>query len=181
MVMIAAVLLLFWCRDYLILRMSPLHRITFRLGLYTGVVLGTTTLLSMVAWRMGMSFVSRFIWSLPVLVTVITLHIGGAILCFWLRRSDRYHRVWLTALIPTPVVWFFLGSGVMLPNFVARGLVVWLICATWITTMFAIVARAKRIEMLAEDLDFAVSLAGSSNCLGSVVLAVSPLLFQQIA
>ena len=181
MAMIAAVLLLFWCRDYLILRMGPLHRITSRVGLYSAVVLVTTALLAIVAWRMGVLAVSRFIWSSPVLIILIALHIAGAILCFWLRRSGRYHRVWLVALIPTPALWFFLANGIVSRGSDAHGFAAWLVCALWITAMFAMVARAKRTQMCAEDLDFAVSFAGSSNCLGSFILAFSPLLFQQVA
>jgi len=111
---------------------------------------------------------------------LIALHIGGAILCFWLRRSDRYHRVWLVALIPTPVIWFFLASGVISRDFPARSFVVWLICALWIAAMFALVARARRIEMPADELDFAVSLTGYSNFLGSFILIFFSLLFQEI-
>ena len=170
MAIMLAVLLLFWCRDYLILRMGPLLRTRARVGLYAGVVAGTTALLSVVAWRVGSSAVSRFIWSLPVLVSLIALHIAGGILCLWLKRSDRYYRVWLVALIPTPVAWFFFAGGVISRDFAARSFVVWLICALWIAAMFALVARTRRIEMPADELDFAVSLTGYSNFLGSFIL-----------
>ena len=36
--------------------------------------------------------------------------------------------------------------------------------------MFALVARTRRIEMPADELDFAVSLTGYSNFLGSFIL-----------
>ncbi len=170
MAIMLAVLFLFWCRDYLILRMGPLLKTKSRVSLYSGVVVGTTALLSGAVLRMGSSAVSRFISSFPVLTGLIALHIGGAIICLWLRRSDRYHRVWLVALIPTPVVWFFLASGIISWDFVAHGLVVWLICALWIAAMFALSARASRIEMPADELDFAVSLTGYSNFLGSFTL-----------
>ena len=88
------------------------------------MVVGTTALLSVVVWRVGSSAVSRFIWSFPVLVSLIALHIAGTILCSWLKRSDRYHCVWLVALIPTPVAWFFLASGVISRDFAARSFVV---------------------------------------------------------
>ena len=181
MAMIAAVLLLFWCRDYLILRMGPLRKVTSRVGLYSGVLLVTTAVLSILAWREGVTAVSRFLWSFPVLIPLIAVHIVGAILCFWLKRSGRYHRVWLVALIPAPAVWFFLANGMVSRGSDAHGFAAWLVCALWITAMLAMVARAKRIQMCAEDLDFAVSFAGSSNCLGSFILAFSPLLFQQVA
>lgn len=180
MAIMLAVLLLFWCRDYLSLRMGPLLSTSSRVSLYAGVVVGTTALLSVVVWRVGSSTVSRFIWSFPVLVSLIALHIAGAILCFWLKRSDRYHLVWLVALIPTPVAWFFLASGVISRDFAARSFVVWLICALWIAAMFALVARARRIEMPADELDFAVSLTGYSNFLGSFILICFSLLFQEI-
>ena len=180
MAIMLAVLFLFWSRDYLILRMGPLLRTRSRVSLYAGVVVGMTALLSVVVWSVGSSAVFQFIWSLPVLVSLTALHIAGAIFCFWLKRSDRYHRVWLMALLPTPVAWFFLASGVISRNFAARSLVVWLICALWIAAMFAWVARARRIEMPADELDFAVTLTGYSNFLGSFVLILFSLLFKEI-
>jgi len=163
---------LFWCRDYLILRMGPLHEVSSRVGLYSGILLVTIALVSAV---------STFIWSFPVLISLIAVQILGALLCLWLKRSDRDHRVWLMALIPAPAVLFFLASGMVSRESIANGFVARLLCALCVIAMFAMVARARRIEMCAEDLDFAVSFAGSSNCLGSFILAFTPLLLQQIA
>ena len=181
MAIIAAALFLFWCRDYLILRMGPPHKISSRVALYSAVILVTTVLLSILAWREGLPAVSGFLRSFPILATLIAIHIGGVIFCFWLKRSDRYHRIWLVALIPAPAVWFFLANGMMSGESVAHGFVAWLFCGLWITAMVAMIARVRRIQMCAEDLDFAVTFAGSSNFLGSFILAFSPLLFQQIA
>src|SRR5581483_11961203 len=163
MAMIAAVLLLFWYRDYLILRMGPLRKVGSRVGLYSGILLVTTALPSMLAWPQGVSTVSRLMGPFPVLISLIAVHIVGAMLCFWLKRSDRYDRVWLIALIPMPAVWFFLAGGMVSEEPLARGFVALLLCALWTSSMLAMVARARQAEMCAEDLDFAVSsFAGSS-------------------
>src|SRR5258708_1831371 len=104
----AAVLLTFWLRDYMSLRMSPRTCATRRALLYGAVVLLTAAIIWAWETRMGFAKLARLIESPSFLFGLIAFHLAASALSLWINKTENYRWMWVTALLPAPIVWFLL-------------------------------------------------------------------------
>jgi hypothetical protein len=172
-----AAVLLFWSRDYLLLRIGPPRRLPRRVWIYSALVFMMAPLLGMLTLRFGPHEFLALIHSPQVFVTLIAFHLVAAITCLWLKQTERYDGAWLVALIPAPGLWFLLAQATLLPaygssNFVTS-IIVGLVSALWVSMMIVTVPQMRRAEMPVEDMDFAIGLAGWSNCLAIGLVSIT--------
>jgi hypothetical protein len=172
-----AAVLLFWSRDYLVLRIGPPRRLPRRVWIYSALVFMMAMLLGTLILGFGPHEFLALIHSPRVFVPLIAFHLAAAIMCFWLKQTERYDSAWLVAMIPAPGVWFLLVQGTLLPvsgsgNFVTS-LIVGLVSAMWVSMMIVTVLQMRRREMPVEDMDFAIGLAGWSNCLAIGLVSIT--------
>ncbi len=170
MILVAlAAALLFWGRDYLVLRIGPPQKVAHRVWVYSSAVFLMGLLLATATLSFGPNEILGLIHSPQVYVLLIAFHLAAGLACFWLKRTERYNSAWLAAVIPAPGVWFLLTETTILPAYrlgaFATSLIVGLVSALWITMMILTVLRMRRRQMPVEDMDFAMGLAGWSNCL----------------
>lgn len=172
-----AAALLFWCRDYLVLRIGPQRRVPRRVWMYCAVVFIMAMLLATLTLSLSPYEFLGFLRSPLVFVSLIAFHLAAGIMCFWLKETERYDSAWLAAIIPTPGVWFLLAKATFLPSYGLTALVTPLIVAAvsalWITLMIVIVLQMGGRQMSIEDMDFAMGLAGWSNCLAIGLVSVT--------
>jgi hypothetical protein len=80
-------------------------------------------------------------------------------------------------MIPAPGVWFLLAQATFLPAYgwgtFTTSLTVGLVSALWITLMIVTVLQMKRRPMPVEDMDFAIGLAGWSNCVAIGLVSIT--------
>jgi hypothetical protein len=169
--------LLFWCRDYLVLRIGPQRRVPRRVWVYSAVVFLMAMLLATTTLSFGPYEFLGFLRSPQVFVLLIAFHLAAGILCFWLKRTERYDSAWLAAVIPTPGVWFLLAKATFLPSYgltaLVTPLIVGVVSALWITLMIVTVLQMGRRQMPVEDMDFAMGLAAWSNCFAIGLLSIT--------
>jgi hypothetical protein len=107
---------------------------------------------------------------------MILVILTAGLACFWLRETGRYDCAWLIAVIPAPGVWFVLAQATYLAyswgNF-ATSFIVGLLSAMWIALMIVTVLQMSRRELPVEEIDFAIGLAGWSNCLAIGLVALT--------
>jgi hypothetical protein len=109
-----AAVLLFWGRDYLVLRIGPSRRLTRRVWIYSVLVFMMAMLLGTLTLSFGPHEFLALIHSARVFVHLIAFHLAAAITCFWLKQTERYDNAWLVAMIPAPGVWFLLAQDTLL-------------------------------------------------------------------
>jgi hypothetical protein len=173
----AFVLLAFWFRDYMSLRMSPSRKATRRALVYGAAILFTAVLLWTLAVTIGVGDFARRIESPPILLLLVAFHVGASVLSFWVKRTQSYEWMWATALLPAPIVWLLLlettllsdqGLGVVAPQFSFFAVAV-----LWATSMIVVIFRTRHSEMPLEDLDFAVLFGGLSHWLAMCALPLA--------
>lgn len=174
---ILAAALLFWSRDYLVLRIGPARRVPRRVWMYSAVVFMMAMVMGTLTLSFGPYEFQALLRSPQVFVSLIAFHLAAGIMCFWLKQTERYDSAWLAAMIPAPGVWFLLAKATFLPaygwgNF-ATSLIVGLVSALWITLMIVTVLQMGRRQMPVEDMDFAMGLAGWSNCLAIALVSIT--------
>jgi hypothetical protein len=80
-------------------------------------------------------------------------------------------------MIPAPGVWFLLAQATFLPAYgwgaFTTALTVGLVSALWITLMIVTVLQTTRRPMPVEDMDFAIGLAGWSNCVAIGLVSIT--------
>jgi hypothetical protein len=172
-----AAVLLFWSRDCLLLRIGPPRKLPRRVWIYSALVFMMAMLLGTLALSFGPHQFLAIIRSPRVFVPLIAFHLAAAITCFWLKQTERYDSAWLVAMIPAPGVWFLLAQATLLPvsasgNFVTS-LIVGLVSALWVSMMIVTVLQMRRNEMPVEEMDFAIGLAGWSNCLAIGLVSIT--------
>jgi hypothetical protein len=172
-----AAVLLFWSRDYLVLRIGPPRRLPRRVWIYSVLVFTMAMLLGTLTLSFGPHEFLALIHSPRVFVPLIAFHLAAAMTCFWLKQTERYNGAWLIAMIPAPGVWFLLAQATLLPaygsgNFVTS-LILGVVSALWVSMMIVTVLQMRRPEMPVEDMDFAIGLAGWSNCLAIGLVSIT--------
>jgi hypothetical protein len=169
--------LLFWGRDYLVLRIGPPTKVPQRVWVYSATVFLMGLMLAILTWSFGPQQVLGLIHSPQVFASLIAFHLGAGLLCFWLKHTERYQDAWLAAMIPAPGVWFLLTESTLLPAYgmgsLGTSLVVGLLSALWIAMMIVTVLQMRQHPMPVEEMDFAVGLAGWSNCLAIGLISVT--------
>jgi hypothetical protein len=172
-----AAALLFWSRDYLVLRIGPQRRVPRRVWMYSAVVFTMAVLLAILTLSFGPYEFLGFLHSRQVFVSLLAFHLAAGILCFWLKETERYESAWLAAMIPAPGIWYLLAKATFLPAYgwgpFATSLIVGLVSALWITLMIVTVLQMGRHQMRVEDMDFAMGLAGWSNCLAIGLVSIT--------
>ena len=164
LVMMAAVLLLFWLRDRAVLRMGSPRKVVHHAWIYSSFV----SLGAIVVWMLTLrdDSLAHAVTSAPFVTAVAALQAVATLASFWVKRSERYDLAWLIALIPAPWLWILCARSV-------AGWAYWAIAAMWVLSMLLGVFRARRIQMPADELDFAVNLAGWSNWVGIGLVALA--------
>jgi len=172
-----AAALLFWGRDYLVLRIGPSRRVPRRVWMYSAVVFMMAMVLGTLTLSLGPYEFLGFLHSPHVFVSLIAFHLAAGIMCFWLKQTERYDSAWLAAMIPAPGVWFLLAKATFLPayglNALATPLIVGVVSALWITLMIVTVLLMGRPQIPVEEMDFAMGLAGWSNCLAIGLVSIT--------
>lgn len=171
-----AAALLFWSRDYLVLRIGPRRRVPRRLWMYSAIVFIMAMLLGTLTLSFGPYEFQAVLSSPQVFVSLMAFHLAAGIMCFWLKQTERYDNAWLAAMLPAPGVWFLLAKATFLPAYglgpFATSLIVGIISALWIAVMIVTVLQMSR-QMPAEEMDFAMGLAGWSNCLAIGLISIT--------
>jgi hypothetical protein len=173
-----AAALLFWGRDYLVLRIGPQRKTPRRVWMYSAVVVMMALLLGTLTLSLGRYEFLAILHSPQVFISLIGFHLAAGIACFWLKQTGRYDSAWLVAMIPAPGVWFLLAQATFLPAYgwptFATPLIVGFVSVLWIALMIAMVLQVKSRPMPVEDMDYAIVLAGWSNCvaIGLVSIAI---------
>jgi hypothetical protein len=144
--------------------------------MYSAVVFLMAMLLGTLTLSFGPFEFLALIRSPQIFVALIAFHLAAGLACFWLKETERYDCAWLVAMIPAPGVWFLLAQATYLAyswgNF-ATSFIVGLVSAMWIALMIVTVLQIGRREMPVEDMDFAIGLAGWSNCLAIGLVALT--------
>jgi hypothetical protein len=97
----AFVLLAFWFRDYMSLRMSPSNKATRRAVAYGAAILFTAVLLWTLAVRVGVGDFARRIQLPPILLLLVAFHVGASVLSFWAPQFSFFAVavLWGTSMI----------------------------------------------------------------------------------
>lgn len=170
------VLIVFWLRDYMSLRMSP-RRYAFPRSLAYGIaIIFTAMLIWKAVLRIGLKDFAHWLRSPQVLVLLIAAHIAASLPSIWIRQTQNYQWMWVTALLPAPVVWLLLLQATFLlessSGVAAVQFSFFAIALSWAASMVVIVFRTRYTAMPLEDLDFAVLFGSLSH---GVALCVFPL------
>jgi len=170
----ACLLLIFWLRDYMSLRMSPSCRATRRALFYGAAVLITVALIRGVSARIQLGDFASLTHSPLFLLLLLAFQLAASIPSMWVKRTQSYDWMWATALLPSPIVWFLLlritlasDGTVNVPGLTA-------IAVVWAASMIVIVFRTRHIQMPVPDLDFVVFFGNLSHWLAVCTL---PLVF----
>jgi hypothetical protein len=175
----AFVLLAFWFRDYMSLRMSPSRKATRRAVVYGAAILFTALLLWTLAVRIGLWDFARQIQSPAILFVVIAFHFAASVVSIWVKQTQSYDWMWATALLPAPIVWLLLmkttlgfdqGSGGVASQFGFFA-----IALLWASSMIVVVFRTRDSEMPLDDLDFAVLFGSLSHWFAMLTISLTVL------
>jgi hypothetical protein len=173
----AFVLLAFWFRDYMSLRMSPSRKATRRAVAYGAAILFTALLLWTLAVRIGLRDFARQIQSPAILFIVIAFHVAASVVSIWVKQTQSYDWMWATALLPAPFVWLLLlkttlaadqGSGGVASQFGFFAVAV-----LWASSMIVVIFRTRNTEMPLDDLDFAVLFGSLSHWLAMLTIPLT--------
>jgi len=164
MFLMTAALLLFWMRDRALLRMGSPRKVVRHTWVYSLLVCSGV----IAVWLLRPTDDTRShpLTSAPFLIGMAALQITAGIVAFSIKRSERYDLGWLVALIPAPWLWILCSRSV-------TGWAYWVIASLWLLLMLVDVFRARHMQMLADELDFAVNLAGWSNWVGIGLVALA--------
>jgi hypothetical protein len=177
LIVAASVLLTFWLRDYMSLRMSPRCKATRRALLYGAAVLLTAVLIWAMAARIGFTDFARLIQSPQILFLLIAFHLAASALSLWVKQTQSYNWMWVTALLPAPIVWFLLLETTLIsePRVGSMGPPFGLFVAAvlWATSMVFVIGRTRDTQMPLADLDFAVQFGSLSHCLAACLLPLA--------
>jgi hypothetical protein len=166
----ASVLLIFWLRDYMSLRMSPSCRATRRALLYGVAVLLTAALIVAVSARVRLADFARLVHSPWILLLLLAFHVAASVPSIWVKQTQSYNWMWATALVPSPIVWFFVLQTTLVPDGGVGIVGLIAIALFWATSMIVIVFRTRDIQMPVRDLDFAVLFGSLSHWLAICAL-----------
>ncbi len=177
----AFVLLAFWFRDYMSLRMSPSRKATRRAVAYGAAILLTAMFLWTLAARTGFWDFARQIQSPAILFLVIAFHAVASVVSIWVKQTQSYDWMWATALLPAPIVWFLLLKTILAADQGSGGIGLqfgfFAIAVLWASSMIVVIFRTRHTEMPPDDLDFAVLFGSVSHWLA---LCALPLAFSLI-
>jgi hypothetical protein len=164
MLVVTVALLLFWLRDRSVLRMGSPRKVVHHAWIYSLFVL----LGAMAVWILAVTddSLAHAVTSAPFLIAMAALQVVATVAALSIKRSERYDLAWLIALIPAPWLWILCARSV-------AGWAYWVVAALWVASMLLDVVRARRIQMPADELDFAVNLAGWSNWIGIGLVALA--------
>jgi len=172
-----AAFLLFWLRDYSVLRMGPRRKITLRLSVYAISMALTAMLVCLVAARADSFPFGRTDQSSRLVFPLAAWQGAATVACLWLRSTKRYDLAWLAAVIPAPAFWMLSARIAFGPAKTPADPWGWFaycaVFASWILLMALTFLRLRPTEMPTDDLDFAVNMAGWSNCVGIGLVALA--------
>jgi hypothetical protein len=176
-VVIGCVLIVFWLRDYLSLRMSPPRKAVHRALAYGIAIVVTGMLIRAIAAKIGPAALGRTIHLPAIISVVIAFHAAASVPSIWVRQTERYNWMWLTALIPAPVVWLLLLETTVLSghglDISVAGLGFFAAAVLWVSSMAVVVFRSRYIQMSPDDLDFAVLFGSLSHWLAACALLLA--------
>jgi hypothetical protein len=152
----AFILVCFWFRDYMSLRMSPSPKALRRSLVYAGAILVTATFVWTLALIIGAwGFASR-IESPRILMLLIAYHVAASLASIWVKRTGSYNWMWATTLLPAPAVWFVLLETTLLSGVGTPEFIFFAVAMLWAGSMIVVIFLTRHVGMATEDLDFAV-------------------------
>jgi hypothetical protein len=177
LIIAVCLLLAFFLRDYMSLRMSPPSRAARRSWIYGAAILFTAVLISAMAVRIGLPEFARLIQSPRILFPLIAVHVAASVPSIWIRQTQNYNWMWATALLPTPIVWLLLLETTLLAkdgsSVVAAQLAFFTVALLWAFSMIFVIWRARDHQMPIDDLDFVVLVGGWSHWLAVCALPLA--------
>jgi hypothetical protein len=176
----AAAFLLFWLRDYWLLQLGPARSVARRAWIYAALV----SMAGLLIWALASTHkTAQFIGDIespPWLVGLFAFHSIAAVACFWMKRTERYDRAWLAAVVPAPVAWVLFARVVFTANDTiaeaVKGAAILVVASLLIAPILVAVLRGNRLDRGLDELDYVLGFAGWTNCFGAalVVLAIPP-------
>jgi len=180
LVIATVALLVFWLRDYMSLRMSPCRTAVPRSLAYGIAIVLTAMPIWNLVLRIGLAGFRQWLQSPQVLVLLIAVHIAASTLPIWIRRTQNYHWMWATALLPAPVIWLLLLQALLFQSgseVATVQLSFFSIALLWASSMIVIIFRTRYAPMPLGDLDFAVLFGSLSHgvalCVFSLALVLT--------
>ncbi len=173
LILAAFALLAFWVRDYMALCMSPRRKAGRRALVYAATILLTAVFLWTLVATIGVWDFARSIESPPILFLLIAFHVAASVPSLWVKWTESYNWMWVTALIPAPIVWLLVlettllskrGLGVVASRFSFFG-----VALLWATSMFAAIFHTRHSQMPLDDLGCSIlwqlqPLVGDMRC-----------------
>ena len=176
----ASAFLLFWLRDYWLLRLGPSRSVARRMWIYAALV----SMAGLLIWVLASTHkAAQFIGDIespPWLVGLFAFHSIAAVACFWMKRTGRYDLGWLTAMVPAPVAWVLFARVVFTANDTiaesVKGAAILVVTCLLIAPILLAVLRGHRLVVGLDELDYLLGFAGWTNCFGAAlaVLAIPP-------
>lgn len=171
---IAFSLTLFFLRDYFLLRMGPARLFSTRLRLYAVVLLASVLLVSASTSQLSGEELFRLFQTPRVILLTVAYHTVLALICLWIRRTDRHHRAWLLAVVPNPLLAFCIA---LLARLMFTSASVYALIAgsgfpgfVWIGLITLCLERTADAHMDVPDLDFSIGFAGFVNSIALLLL-----------
>jgi hypothetical protein len=167
---------LFFVRDYFLLRMGPARLLSARLRLYAAVLFGSVLLVSGATSRLGGEELFQLFQRPRVILLTVVCYTALALICLWIRRTDRHHRAWLLAVVPNPLLAFCIAllARLMFPTASVYALIAGsgLPGFIWIGSITLCLERTAGARMDVPDLDFSIGFAGFVNSIALLLLPV---------
>jgi len=160
-------MVLFWLRDYMSLRMGPCRRAILRSAAYGIAVVLTAVFIWKMALIIGLANFPQWLQSPRVLLLLVGVHMAASIPSIWVRQTQNYQWMWVTALLPAPVVWLLLLQAILVSEpsleVAAVQFSFFSIALLWAASMVVVIFRSRYILVPLEDLDFAVLFGSVSH------------------
>jgi hypothetical protein len=178
--LIPFILCFFLLRDFLLLKMGPPSKVLARLRVYAGVLLGSELLFSVATSPLTTERLLQLARSPRVILPLALFYAALAILCLWVRRTDRHNIAWFIAILPNPllVIGIAIVARWLAPavspatNIVGPSL----LACLWIAAVSLFVRAARHAPQDVPELDFSLGLAGLVNSIALLALPIESFL-----
>jgi len=170
-------MVLFWLRDYMSLRMGPSRTAILRSVAYGIAVVLTAVFIWRIALTIGLAHFPQWLQSPRVLLLFGVVHLAASTPSIWVRQTQNYHWMWVTALLPAPVVWLLLLQAILVSEpsleIAAVQFSFFSFALLWAASMVVVIFRSRYMLVPPDDLDFAVLFGSVSHGLALCTLPLA--------